>query len=1452
MKKILAVTVLTLASAGAIRADIIEKTFTFNEPEVITLGEYSLFSFVNTLNTGLSGHPALPWLAVKLLLPPGQSAYEMEVIREDPVFLNGSYKIYPYQPSRPLSEETSGDFFINQEVYSGSEPYPISSHGVLTTQYMNGYSIAMTTITPLQYIPSTGQVCWYGSIIVRMTTQSDLEAAGALENLSHVRRISDFAANPEMAGFYPSPDYSANDYQLLIITPSQFGSAFQDLTDLYFARGIKSEVQTRENIVSSMTGLDDQEKIRNYIIQEYQYHNIEFVLLGGDVEHIPYRGFYCYVQSGSGYEDDDIPADLYYCALDGTWNDDNDNRWGEPGEDDLLPEVCLARMSFSNTIELNNMIHKSLSYQNNPVTGELRDPLLAGEYLYGDPITWGSDYLELLIGYQNENGYITNGIPVDHNLDKLYEKNGSWGGTDLMNRINSGRSFVHHSGHANATYVAHLYNSDITNSNFSQANGINHNYTLMFSHGCICGSFDYNDCILEKMVAIENFAVSVIGNSRYGWFNEGQTEGPSAHLHREFVDALYNKKMSRLGAAFKEMKIQTAPWVTAPGQWEEGALRWNFYDINILGDPALGVWTDEPISLQATYQSAIPIATPSLQVTVTGGSSPLENFSCTVIKDGVMHGTAKTNSSGIATIFFDPVFTQLGQADLIINGYNSLATTFPITIIPNSGSYVIYSSHTVDDSQGGNGNGLPDFGEEIALGMEIMNVGTLQANNATGAISTGDTYIMITDGTENFGDIPGGGSVVIPGAFVFDIADDIPDGHVVDFELVIVSGTESWTSYFSINVNAPALETGNMIINDVAGGNGNGMLDPGESVEIIIPVLNTGNAASPACTATLSSSNPYITILQGSSNPGVITAGGSVSAVFQIAVDAATPIGTSVDLAFNASAGSYTTGHTFYQTIGLVLEDWESGDFSKFEWETGGNGLWTIVTESPYEGIYCARSGAIGDNQSTSLVVMMNVTASGNISFYRKVSSEAGYDFLRFYIDGLQQEQWSGTVAWGQVSYAVTPGYHTFQWTYIKDTYTVSGSDCAWIDYIVFPPVGPVAPTSVPYSTNFDLAGALPEGWFNAVTDDMDWTPDAGGTPSSGTGPSGDHTTGSGYYVYTESSSPNYPSKTANLVTPLFDLTSLADAQVSFWYHMYGTAMGALHLDIFHNDAWINDVMPVISGNQGNMWNNRTIDLTSYAGNMIRLRFRGITGSSYTSDMAIDDFLIQGTTANITLDLKTFLEGPFNGADMNTGLNIAGFIPLSQPYNVDPWYYTGTGAVTAIPNADVVDWVLIELRDAPDATSATSATMFAQRVGFLLRNGAVVDLDGGSKLQINSAISHNLFVVAWHRNHIGIMSAVPLIEAGGIYTYDFTTSSGQAYGGGLAHKELAPGIWGMTGGDGLPDNQINNGDKNQVWTLQAGTAGYKAGDFDMNGEVNNGDKNDVWAPNTGLGGQVPD
>jgi hypothetical protein len=663
----------------------VEQVYSFDLPEITKSGDYSILKLENTLNTGKLGEPSLPYYAVKILLPPGQKAVSIEFERQDEVLLNTEFQILPQQQSRPVSLEEDFQFNKSYEVYDKDEFYPIKQTGELTTAYLNGYAIALSSFTPVSYNPVSGEIKICRKVKLTVITEDCDESFRALSNMSNKNTIVQYVNNPDLISSYPVTKSRSDDYEMLIITPTSYIDDFEALTDFYLLRGIKTTITSVEDIDAGMYGDDLQEKIRNYIIDEYQNRNIRFVLLGGDVQFVPSRGFYAYVSSGEGYEDNNIPADLYYAALDGNWNNDGDHSYGEPGEEDFLPEIAVGRFSFSNAEELENMIHKTISYQSNPVLGEFNNALFAGELLWDDPLTYGSDYLEMLVGNQTANGYETTGIPESYNIQRLYDEVEYWDAYSLMNAVNSGKQYVHHVGHADYNYVSFMYNEDITNENFSEANGVDHNYTIFHSHGCVCGAFDYDDCILERMVCIDNFAVAVIGNSRYGWFNEGQNEGPAAHLHREMMDAIYDDGIYCIGEAFADCKIQTAPWITAPGQWEEGALRWNFYDLNLLGDPSLAIWTQEPVNLTVNYENTMQLNATQTSVNVSISSVPTPDLNCVILKNGIIHGTGITDELGNAVIDIDIPFAEIGNAMLVVSGNNCKPISYPIAIENVSG-----------------------------------------------------------------------------------------------------------------------------------------------------------------------------------------------------------------------------------------------------------------------------------------------------------------------------------------------------------------------------------------------------------------------------------------------------------------------------------------------------------------------------------------------------------------------------------------------------------------------------------------------------------------------------------------------------------------------------------------------------------------------------------------------
>ena len=152
---------------------------------------------------------------------------------------------------------------------------------------------------------------------------------------------------------------------------------------------------------------------------------------------------------------------------------------------------------------------------------------------------------------------------------------------------------------------------------------------------------------------------------------------------------------------------------------------------------------------------------------------------------------------------------------------------------------------------------------------------------------------------------------------------------------------------------------------------------------------------------------------------------------------------------------------------------------------------------------------------------------------------------------------------------------------------------------------------------------------MNASGDDIDWSVDNSNTPSSSTGPSNDHTSGSGRYLYTEASS--CFNKTGYIYTPCFDFSSASGPSLNFWYHMYGSNMGTLSIQASTDGgtSWSPNLYS-ISGDQGNSWKEANVNVNTYAGNStVLFRITGATGSSWQSDIAIDDFTVNAGSGEI-------------------------------------------------------------------------------------------------------------------------------------------------------------------------------------------------------------------------------
>jgi hypothetical protein len=236
-------------------------------------------------------------------------------------------------------------------------------------------------------------------------------------------------------------------------------------------------------------------------------------------------------------------------------------------------------------------------------------------------------------------------------------------------------------------------------------------------------------------------------------------------------------------------------------------------------------------------------------------------------------------------------------------------------------------------------------------------------------------------------------------------------------------------------------------------GNGNNRIDPGENFNLMVSLQNIGSLPMEGGQAFLNIDPEFLTI----SNPELdienLDYGESTQLSFNMNCSWTCPIEELLMTVLNITSneGFFQQSFPLNFSPGAIIEDWETVNFNKFDWTNGGNKLWAMSFLDPFQGACSAKSGNIDNGEESYLQVTMDVIGYDDVSFYRKVSSESGSDFLRFYIDNNLAGEWSGTLSWEQVSFQVSPGFHTFKWAFEKDNLNSIGSDCGWLDYIVFP-----------------------------------------------------------------------------------------------------------------------------------------------------------------------------------------------------------------------------------------------------------------------------------------------------------------------------------------------------------------------------------------------------------------
>ena len=1044
MKKLGLILTLMVATLFA-QAQTIEHVYHYGQPTVSELNGYQQIGFQGCLPQGIVGEPTLPWQSVSLILPQGQEAVAVNVTFADFVELEGSYNLHPYQQPRTYSEDKEIPFAKNENLYRSENTYPTRDHAKVSTQYLNGVSVAFSGFTPLRYVPATGKVSYASTVTVTIETATSRDDHSRKlwltpENEASLQRLGQNAA---MLNTYNKRGRELGGYDMLVITSEEWIDRFGEYLNLYNDKGFRTRIVALEEIYATTEGRDVQEQIRNYIIQEYEDNGIQMVSLGGDVSIVPYRNLYCWAQEG--YEDN-LPADMYYSCLDGTLNDDDDDRWGEVGEDDLLPEIGIGRLPFNNETQFETVMHKTLSYLQTPVLGEFTSPILGAEHLGNG--YYGAIDMERLIGENTDYGYTTYGYPENYNFKRYYEtETQHWGGGAFRNVIVTGGQYVHHVGHANDDYVAGWTGSTMNPNFFAGNDGIEHNFMLFHSHGCICGNFPVS-CVMEKIITIPTGFVVSTGNSRYGWYVPWG-DGMAAHIHREFVDAYCHDHIPSVGMALREAKIASAPWVSIPyidehgeptGE-ENGCLRWNIYCLNVLGDAALCPWFEEPFTPNVVFDNGLKVGATTTTVHVSHFENPLDNFRVSLFDGETLLGFGITDENGDAVLEFSPALDVVGSMQLIVTGQSAWPQTFEV--IGFDDEAFVYGDIIGFD-------GPTEFGTDRFVNIDLHNRGDQAALGVEVNLSTDCEYVEVIPSNLFVAELEPNSTMNFDQAGHIVIADNVPDQTVFTLSLTATTGNVERTTSRQFLMLAPNLQFFDYEVEEFEG-DGNGYFDPGERAILHIHGKNLGHATAPSAYLTAVCDDERIQIEQSTVLIGSVDSYDGFIANLVITSDADIVSGTVFHFDFELHTGSYTTTTDYNLSVGLAVETFESGDFSFLDWFHEGDLPWTVTDEEAHNGDYCARSGAIGDNEVTKLVIYADILSDAVISFWFKTSTEKRKDIFAFFIDNHRMDWWSGENDWTYASYAFEAGSHVFTWLYDKNNSNSSGADCVWVDDITFP-----------------------------------------------------------------------------------------------------------------------------------------------------------------------------------------------------------------------------------------------------------------------------------------------------------------------------------------------------------------------------------------------------------------
>ncbi|HUT02768.1 MAG TPA: C25 family cysteine peptidase [bacterium] len=663
---------------------------------VSKMGEYDVVSLEGCELFGEPGEPLLPTKAVYVALPPGFEMTGVRISDNRQIQLPGAFDIAPGQPVRPVSQPDLYDFVPPEpSAYSLFEAQPAEQLVSTGEGSLRGYRVLGLIVYPMQYQAAEKRLL--------LSTEMTIEIVGKqlplpLDTLPESTLAGDVAAksvvsslveNPEGAEQQPraTPLYWRDKCDVLIITQDYFVSSLEVLQDWLYRKGYRTKIVTVGEIEGDYVGPDLPAKIRNCIKDYYINQGLGWVILGGDVGEVPTRRGYAFTSGKTYGKDDYLQCDYYYSDLDGSWNADGDEYWGEYKEDniDMYPDVFVGRLPASSLSNIKVLVRKILTYE-----GVGEDPLptdyLTSAFFWACKLdehpTWGGDAKDSITEATIFPPYWT--------FKTCYDRDGTSGKENVLGAMDDGYAIINNCGHS--TYNAASALSDVPNAQREYIACIDMTrlknsprYSVLYSIGCLFGALDL-DSLGERFVnAAAGGGVAALVNSRYGWYSSGSPGyGPSDLMDREFFDALFRGHHYNIGEAFAESKVRYISYSKRSNKGWYGCFRWVTYGMNLLGSPVTPVWTATPSTIAVDYDPVFRLNRDGFFASVTGkGAKPVQGaLVCLTDRAGwLARGT--TDQDG-QVLVDTPYVESARNFDLTVTAQNHLPYLARVTGVYNT------------------------------------------------------------------------------------------------------------------------------------------------------------------------------------------------------------------------------------------------------------------------------------------------------------------------------------------------------------------------------------------------------------------------------------------------------------------------------------------------------------------------------------------------------------------------------------------------------------------------------------------------------------------------------------------------------------------------------------------------------------------------------------------------